>query len=89
MKILNAEQIRLMDAYTIQNEPISSLDLMERAASVCAQWILQHLPKDQVLLVYCGGGNNGGDGFIIGKSLIDNGYKVKIFLILNLNNKKN
>jgi NAD(P)H-hydrate epimerase len=81
MKILNAEQIRLMDTYTIQNEPISSLDLMERAASVCAHWILQHLPKNQAFLVYCGGGNNGGDGLAITRILSDNQLNCKAILL--------
>ncbi|MFM7177162.1 MAG: NAD(P)H-hydrate dehydratase [Bacteroidota bacterium] len=71
MKILNAEQNRLMDAYTILNEPISSLDLMERAASKCAHWILQNTPKDQPILIYCGSGNNGGDGLVITRMLSD------------------
>jgi len=39
MKILSVSQIREADAYTIANEPISSVDLMERAATKCFQWI--------------------------------------------------
>ncbi|MFM7901205.1 MAG: NAD(P)H-hydrate epimerase, partial [Bacteroidota bacterium] len=77
MKILNAEQNRLMDAYTILNEPISSLDLMERAASKCAHWILQNTPKDLPILIYCGSGNNGGDGLAITRMLLDNHVNCK------------
>lgn len=81
MKILNAEQNRLMDAYTIQNEPISSLDLMERAASACAHWIMNHTSKDQSILVYCGSGNNGGDGLAITRILLENQRNSKAILL--------
>ncbi|MFM8950308.1 MAG: NAD(P)H-hydrate epimerase, partial [Bacteroidota bacterium] len=81
MKILNAEQNRLMDAYTILNEPISSLDLMERAASKCAHWILQNTPKDQPILIYCGSGNNGGDGLMITRMLSDNHINCNAILL--------
>ena len=40
IKILTADQIRQADQYTIENEPISSSDLMERAAGKCAEWLL-------------------------------------------------
>ena len=39
MKILSTEQIRLADLYTIEHEPIASIDLMERAAGVCCEWL--------------------------------------------------
>lgn len=42
MKILSAEEIRLWDQYTIEYEPIPSIELMERAASKCVDWILEH-----------------------------------------------
>jgi len=40
MKILYSEQVRELDAYTIKNEPILSINLMERAANVCTAWII-------------------------------------------------
>ena len=39
MKIFTAEQIRAWDAFTIEHEPIASIDLMERAAKKCVDWI--------------------------------------------------
>jgi len=42
MKVLTAEEIRQWDQFTIANEPVSSLDLMERAASKCAEWITEN-----------------------------------------------
>lgn len=68
MKILTAEQIRALDKFTIENEPISSFDLMERAALAA----LQALPRGPKLAntpVYyiCGKGNNGGDGLAMAR----------------------
>ena len=79
MKILNAAQIRELDAFTIRNEPVSSLDLMERAARKCYDWIRRHMKKKQEVKIFCGMGNNGGDGLVIGRLLAGAGYHVSIF----------
>lgn len=69
MNIFSAEQVRSWDAYTIRHEPISSTALMERAAGRAAEWILQHFPHPARVLVFCGPGNNGGDGIVIARRL--------------------
>lgn len=79
MKILNASQIRELDAYTIRNEPVSSLELMERAARKCYDWIRRHQKKKKEVKIFCGMGNNGGDGLVIGRMLAGAGYHVRIF----------
>jgi NAD(P)H-hydrate epimerase len=72
MKILSASQLRSADQYTIANEPVSSLDLMERAAMACAErllaWIGQLAPG--TVHIFCGPGNNGGDGMVIARRLV-------------------
>ncbi|MET0463586.1 MAG: NAD(P)H-hydrate dehydratase [Chitinophagaceae bacterium] len=68
MKIFNAAQIREWDQYTISYEPISSIDLMERAAKACVRWINQYFPEEP-LTIFCGKGNNGGDGLAIARLL--------------------
>lgn len=68
MKVFNAEQIRRWDQYTIEQEPVASVELMERAALACAAWLNEHYP-DQPLTVFCGKGNNGGDGLAIARLL--------------------
>ncbi len=83
MKILNSEQIRDIDAYTIKNEPISSADLMERAARKCYEWIIRRMPKKRTVSVFCGMGNNGGDGLVIARLLAARSYPVKIYKILH------
>lgn len=69
MKILSAEQIREADAFTIVNEPISSVNLMERAAGRCFLWIEKNVLPGKSLLFFCGTGNNGGDGLAIARML--------------------
>ena len=81
MKILTAEQIRAADAHTIVNEPISSIDLMERAAETCTIWITERFPKETSFLVLCGMGNNGGDGLAISRQLISDGYNVETIIV--------
>ena len=51
MKIFRSSQIREIDHFTIQNEPIKSIDLMERAASTITQWIIQNIEKTKKYLV--------------------------------------
>ena len=70
MKILSASQIRELDAYTIKHEPIKSIDLMERAAQECFQWIINKYSKQHSFKIFCGLGNNSGDGLVIARLLL-------------------
>lgn len=80
MKILSTEQIRSWDAYTIKHEPVSSVDLVERAAAACVKWIRLHeVPAETA--VCCGPGNNGADGLAIARLLVAEGYNVKVYVI--------
>ncbi len=83
MKILNATQIREIDAITIVSEPIASIDLMERAAKKCYEWIRRKLRKYKTVKVFCGMGNNGGDGLVIARMLAGTGYKVTVYKVLH------
>ncbi len=81
MKILSAEQIKVCDAFTIKNEPIASIDLMERAAMACIKHIVKNASIDSEFIIFCGKGNNGGDGLAIARFLIKRNYSVKVFVI--------
>ncbi len=74
MKILSAEQIRELDRYTIENEPVASIDLMERAASKVYQLLSRVIKTSEPVYVFCGMGNNGGDGLAVARMLIESGY---------------
>ena len=88
MKILSAEQIRALDAYTIDNEPIASLDLMERASITFVNWMEKNFPSgDFNIYIFCGPGNNGGDGLAIARLLHHRFYNV-ILYSCEINSKK-
>ena len=86
MQILDVEQIRAWDAYTIQHEPISSLQLMERAALSCFNWLMNNQYKSRSFAIFCGKGNNGGDGLALARMLSKSGHNVSVY-ILEFGNK--
>lgn len=80
MKIFSAAQIRAWDQYTIQNEPISSYDLMERASTKFVEWFIAEYPNtDQPIYIFCGSGNNGGDGLAVARLLHQVFYQPTVF----------
>jgi len=82
MKIFGLEKIREADKITILRQGITSYDLMERAANEVFLWIKTANPdKETAFHVFCGGGNNGGDGLIIARLLYEDGYEVQIHQI--------
>ena len=81
MKIFSAEQIKAWDAYTIAHEPIGSLALMERAATACVQWILSGAYSKKHFRIFCGKGNNGGDGLAIARLLLQHQYEVDVYIL--------
>ncbi|MBU2914563.1 NAD(P)H-hydrate dehydratase [Reichenbachiella agariperforans] len=81
LKIFSAEQTRQADQYTITHEPIASIDLMERASTCFVQAFLRDYSKDQSVKVFCGTGNNGGDGLAIARLLLDADYHVEVYLL--------
>lgn len=81
MKILSAEQIRLWDQFTIEQEPIASIDLMERAAQKCTDWLSEQYPEVASFSIFCGKGNNGGDGLAIARQLIERNYFVSVYIL--------
>lgn len=81
MKIPTAAQMREADAFTINNEPISSADLMERAATACAKRIAEITARTSRYLIFCGKGNNGGDGLVIARLLHGMKRATEVFII--------
>lgn len=79
MLIYTAEQIRQWDEFTIENEPISSQNLMERAAKCCVEFLQSIFKNNESFYLFCGFGNNGGDGFAIARILYLKGFDVTIF----------
>ena len=81
LKILSSNQIRHVDQFTIKKEPISSIDLMERASAAFTDWFLEKCPHGTTVHIFCGIGNNGGDGLAIARMLVLRKYQVKVHVI--------
>ena len=75
MKILSARQQKMADEQAIAQEPISSLQLMERAARLCLGAMLKQYPDQKRFRIVCGSGNNGGDGLAMARMLLLQGFK--------------
>lgn len=80
IKIFPTIQIKELDAYTIENEPVSSIDLMERASQALAQAIAERWSVETSFTVFAGPGNNGGDALAVSRLLAEQGYRVEVYL---------
>ena len=80
MKIFSVKQIQNWDSYTIEHEPIKSIDLMERAAIACFDWIISNYDDYYRFKIFCGKGNNGGDGLALARLLNNIKYQVSVFI---------
>ncbi len=78
MKIYSAGQIRNWDSFTVQNEGITSLQLMESAAQACTSWLESRFGIHKKYCILCGPGNNGGDGLAIARLLRFRGAEVTV-----------
>lgn len=81
MKIFSVIQIKKWDEYTIVNEPIASIDLMERAAMACCKWLIGKNFGLQHFRIFCGKGNNGGDGLAIARLLLEHKCRVTVYIL--------
>lgn len=88
MKLFSKEQIYVGDKLTTERQNISSTDLMERAGTQIFNWMHMRMQGAQVPIhVFCGIGNNGGDGLVLARHLITHGYNV-ITYIVNCSDKR-
>ena len=79
MKIFPTTSIKQLDADTIENEPIASIDLMERASRALARAIAERWEPDTPLTVFAGPGNNGGDALALARLLAGKGYRLEVY----------
>lgn len=80
MKIFSPSQIKNWDNYTIHHEPIKSIELMERAATAAFEWFTENFDEDCSFKIFCGKGNNGGDGLAIARLLNSIKFKAAVFI---------
>ena len=87
MKIINTEGIRKIDTATCENQQISSIDLMERAAAAVTHEITERFLPSQRIVVIAGPGNNGGDALAVSRMLIEQGYRNTEIYLFNVKGK--
>ena len=80
MKFFYTAQVKELDAYTIEHEPIASIDLMERAARALTATVLERY-SGSGFAVFAGSGNNGGDGLAMARMLAAEGHSVAVWMI--------
>lgn len=81
MKILTGKQIKELDSYTIEHEPVESIDLMERAAELVAQAICNEVEQGSEFVFFIGKGNNGGDGLAVARMLSNVGFGCSVVML--------
>lgn len=81
MKIFTTRQIAEIDRFTIENEPVPDIDLMERAALQIVNWLVRHIHMSKELLFYAGPGNNGGDALAIARMMANRNYHCELYLL--------
>lgn len=81
MQIFDTAGIKAWDEYTIAHEPVASIDLMERAAKACFEWLIRNNYKGRSFSIYCSKGNNGGDGLALARMLSNTGHSVSVFIL--------
>ena len=86
MKIFTSAQIQELDKYTIDHEPVKSIDLMERAAKALTTAIMQEWTERTPVVVFAGPGNNGGDALAVARMLAAEKFSVSVYLF-NIHNK--
>jgi NAD(P)H-hydrate epimerase len=85
MKIFVTSQIRELDQYTIKHEPVTALDLMERASKKFVETFVREVSNRHRIFIFAGTGNNGGDALAVARLLMAENYSIETYL---LNNEK-
>jgi hydroxyethylthiazole kinase-like uncharacterized protein yjeF len=86
MKIVSADEMRAIDRATSERFGVPSLTLMENAGAAVAEFVLTHYPDAVRIAIFCGKGNNGGDGFVAARKLHERGKKVQVVLLADPDN---
>lgn len=81
MKLFTTKQIAELDKYTVENEPISDIDLMERASLQITHWLVKHFSNERKMVFFAGPGNNGGDALAIARQMADLDFFCEVCLL--------
>jgi NAD(P)H-hydrate epimerase len=81
MKIVSAAEMRDIDHATSEHFGVASVSLMENAGAAVARFILSDYPRAERIGILCGKGNNGGDGFVAARKLVEAGRAIRVLLL--------
>src|SRR5580693_10414085 len=81
MKIVSTQEMRAVDRATSERFGVPSLTLMENAGTAVTDYVLTQYAAVRRVVVFCGKGNNGGDGFVAARRLQESGKKVQVILL--------
>ncbi|MEX2488389.1 MAG: NAD(P)H-hydrate epimerase, partial [Pseudomonadales bacterium] len=79
--LYTSTQVRELDRIAIEEESISGLKLMRRAGRACIEAIEWRWPRAKSVSIFCGGGNNAGDGYIVAGMLAERGRHVRVIMV--------
>lgn len=80
MKLFTTKQIAELDKFTIENEPISDIDLMERASLQITHWLIKNFSNERKMIFFAGPGNNGGDALAIARQMAELDFICEVYL---------
>ncbi len=81
LPIYSSKELKFWDHFTMKTQAIDSIDLMERAAIQFVNWFIEKFQPNDLFLIFCGNGNNGGDGLAIARLLVSKLFRVKVVLV--------
>src|SRR5664279_2724037 len=81
-------QVRELDRVAIHEQGIPGFELMSRAGYEVFQWFRNKWPDTKSVAVFCGAGNNAGDGYIVARLALEAGLKVSVYSLANPENIK-
>ena len=87
-ELYTREEVRELDRVAIENYKIPGISLMERAGEAAFTVIQDKWPSIRKLIIFCGVGNNGGDGYIVARLAIESGFEVIVYQLLVIDKLK-
>ncbi len=75
--LFSADAVREIDRYVIEQQGVDGFDLMQRAAHAAFRRLVRQWPEAGSILVLCGAGNNGGDGYLVAANAARHGMRVQ------------
>lgn len=87
--LYSTRQIKTIEQFVIQSGMVSGCVLMERAGQAVFDYVQHYYPEVKKITVFCGGGNNGGDGYVMARLAMQAGLEVCVYSVVETSGLKN